>query len=225
MATVSTISGAHTPNEGRALINTNFTNVNTDLVTVKTITDSLSGDVVGENNAQTLTNKTIKSNNANGGTNNVVEITRKDIKTDLFQVKAYNADALAGIMSNIEVDAASIYDLVVSGGNGIKTHIDSQHLKIVGETDFLLNNTSQRFGVGVTDASWTTFTGYGFSNVVAGKTAITNDVAIGDSHAAAPAAPLHVKDSTAGIGEMIRLENTNDSTAPSYVGYKNASQR
>ena len=205
MATVSTISGAHTPNEGRALINTNFTNVNTDLVTVKTITDSLSGNVVGENNSQTLTNKTIKSNNANGGTNNVVEVTRKDIKTDLFQVKAYNADALAGIMSNIEVDAASIYDLVVSGGNGIKTHIDSQHLKIVGETDFLLNNASQKFGVGVSSATLATYAGYGFSNVITNKTALTSDVAIGGNHAAAPSAPLHVKDATS--GKMAIFEN------------------
>ena len=225
MATVSIISGVHTPNEGRALINTNFTNVNTDLVIIKTITDSLTGNVVGVDNVQTFTNKTLKSNNATGGTNNVVEITRKDIKTDLFQLKAYNDDALAGTISNIEVDAGSIYDLVVSGGNGIKTHVDSQHLKIVGETDFVLNNTGQTFGVGLDQASMGVYEGYGYMCLLGGTTLIGPELGVGGSHAAAPAAPIHVKSSTAGIGEMIRLENTNDSTAPSYVGYKNASQR
>jgi len=207
MATVSTISGVHTPNEGRALINTNFTNVNTDLVTVKTITDSLSGDVVGADNVQTLTNKTILSSNASAGTSNTLEVTRKDIKTTLFQLKAYNDDALAGTISNIDVDADSIYDLVVSGGNGIKTHVASQHLKIVGETDFLLNNASQKFGVGVSSATLATYAGYGFSNVITNKTALIDNVAIGNTHTATPTSPMHIKADTS-TGTMAILENT-----------------
>jgi hypothetical protein len=224
MATVSIISGVHTPNEGRALINTNFTNVNTDLVIIKTITDSLTGNVVGVDNVQTFTNKTIKSNNAMGGTNNTVEVTRKDIKTDLFQLKAYNNDALAGTISNIEVDAGSIYDLVVSGGNGIKTHVDGQHLKIVGETDFLLNNASQKFGMGVDSATLTTYAGYGYTTVLGASTANLSSLAVGAAHTAQPNATLHVKHSS--TGNMLRLQNTNPGSGfdGARLTYQNSSQ-
>ena len=208
MATISGINTTDTPNEGRTITNTNFTNVNNDLESVKAITDTLSGSIVGVGNIQTLQNKTIKSNNVDASSGNTLQVSREDINGSIFQVKTYQNGSLTGTVSNIEFDGSTTYDLIISGGNGVKTHVESQEIKIKLDPETILNETNQVLGVNVSSVS----AGY---SVEAANNVLVDQLAIG-THSTTPATLAHIRGTN---GEPLKIEKT-DSGKLSMV-YKN----
>ena len=122
MATILTVSGVHTPNEGRVIWNDNFTSLNTEVEINTTTLTGVGGSVVGTTGTQVLTNKTLISS-YRGGTN-TMSVSRRDLEASaLFLVVSDS-----GSVSDMDVSAASQYSLQILGGNGVSTSVSANVL-------------------------------------------------------------------------------------------------
>jgi len=188
-------------------MNTNFTNVNTDLETTKAVTDSVTGDVVGTENSQTLQNKTIASTNAGG--DNVMAVNRLDLTGALFKVSNANSGGVT-TSNNFVVSGTAISEFQIKGTNGIVSSVTTSGLSAVVEVGInetsVINESSQTVVIG--DSAITS----PFMFDVNGNSFFRDRVAIGPAHGGVPAANdlLHLQKSIAGIVKVV-IENTSGS--------------
>ena len=68
MASITSVTGSNTPNEGRTIWNANDTAINNEVISATAAIAAATGGLVGRTQTQTLTNKTMVSS-YRGGTN------------------------------------------------------------------------------------------------------------------------------------------------------------
>jgi len=192
MATILTVSGTHTPNEGRVIWNNNFTNLNGEVVGLSSLISAVTGDIVGTTATQTLQNKTISSLNRGG--NNSIIISRKDLENTSFLLVTSDS----GSVSDINVTAASPYSLKIFGSDSITTYVSSNTLYIKNKEICILNEPAQVLGVKVASVLGGNVAQFG------GNVIINNFLAVGAGHTAAANAEIHIKDAT----PELRIETT-----------------
>lgn len=203
MATINTVSGIHTPNEGRIIWNDNFTAVNTEVEGLSTTIGSVSGSLVGTTSVQVLENKTISSSYRGG--NNTVTVSRRDLESTAFILVTSDS----GSVSDMDVSAASQYSLQILGSNGIDTYVTSNVFYVRNSATCILNEASQVLGVGVASVTGGTVAEFG------GNVLVNNYLGAGDGHTAAPSAELHLKSSS----PELRIETTTVSGQSSTAYY------
>lgn len=209
MATITTVQGTNTPNEGRGIWNTNFTNVNAELIANTAAIAGIGGTPVGTTQTQTLTNKTLISNYIVGGTGNTITISRRDLNPGNT---LFNVLSSSGSITNIDVANASVYNLTIYGGNGISTSVGSNILYIKNSANCILNEASQKLGVAIAAVSSGNVAQFGGSVLVDGF------LAAGADHTAAGAAEVHLFSSspelriqTSGTESAITFSKSTDS--------------
>jgi hypothetical protein len=187
MATITTVQGTNTPNEGRLIWNTNFTNVNAELIANTAAIAGIGGTPVGTTQVQTLTNKTIVSNYITGGTGNYITLSRRDLNPGNT---LFNVASDSGSVTNIDVSQVSVYNLTILGGNGITTSVGSNILYIKNAANCIMNEASQKLGVAVASVSSGNVAQFGGSVLVDGF------LAAGADHTAAGSAEVHLSSSS-----------------------------
>jgi len=201
MATINTVSGIHTPNEGRVIWNDNFTAVNTEVEGLSTTIGAVGGSIVGTTEVQVLENKTISSSYRGG--NNTISVSRRDLESTAF----FLVTSDSGSVSNMDVSAASQYSLQLLGDNGIDTYVTSNVLYIRNSATCILNETSQKLGVGVASVTGGNVAEFGGNVLVSGLFGA-------GSHTAAASAEVHLKSSS----PELRIETTSSQGSLSYYG-------
>lgn len=201
MASITSVTGSNTPNEGRLLWNANDTAINNEVISATAAIAAATGGLVGRTQTQTLTNKTMVSS-YRGGTN-TFSISRRDLETSLFIVTSNS-----GAVSNVDVTQSSLYSLQLLGANGIDTYVTADVLYIRNSPTCILNATSQVLGVKVASVTAGNIAEFG------GNVKINSRLAIGAEHTSQALTGLHLKED----GPELRIETVASGIAKqSYV--------
>lgn len=200
MATILTVSGIHTPNEGRIIWNNNFANLNTEVTGLSSIINSVSGSIVGTTSNQILQNKTIASTNRGG--NNSITVSRKDLENTSFILVTSDS----GSVSDVNVTTTSPYALKILGSSSITTYVNSNILYIKNKANCIMNEPSQVLGVKVSSVTSGNVAQFG------GNVLINNYLAVGPGHTAAASTELHIKNTS----PELRIESTNTEATISF---------
>lgn len=192
MATIITVSGINTPNEGRVIWNNNFVAINTELEQISTTIGAVGGDIVGTTETQILENKTLSSSFRGG--NNTLMISRRDLESTAFMLVTSDS----GSVANMDVSAASQYSLQILGSDSITTSVVSNVLYIQNKEVCIMNETNQVLGVKVASVTGGNVAEFG------GNVIIDNYLAVGAGHSTAANAEVHLKD----VSPELRIETT-----------------
>jgi len=192
MASVTDVAGTDTPNEGRVQWNANVNAINAETSANTATIAAVGGSIVGTTESQILTNKTLVSSYRSG--TNTMTISRRDLEsTALFLVVSDS-----GTVSDMDVSAASQYDLQILGSNGVDTYVTSNVLYVRNSEVCILNETSQVLGVKVASVTGGNVAEFG------GNVIVDGNLAAGTEHAAAASAEVHLK----AASPEIRVETT-----------------
>ena len=164
------LSGTHTPAQMLTKWNSNFDAVYADIIDLENKTATISGDGVGTTGAQQIADKTALSKHIQptaGIGNWTFDLHRWDLNASQEFIRVHthwvdpsnSSNSLTGIIQDIKPGAQSgggdvdgnskdIYALVISGGNGIKTYIENQELRIEGDPNTVYNASGQTFAFG-----------------------------------------------------------------------------
>lgn len=184
MATIYTVSGVHTPNEGRIFFNDSISNINAEVTGISSTIGAVGGSIVGTTETQILTNKTLVSTNRSGS--NTLTISRRDLETaSLFLVTSDS-----GSVSDIDVTQATQYSLQLLGSDSITTTVSANVLSIANKEVCIMNETNQVLGVKVGAVTGGNVAEFG------GNVLIDNFLGVGDGHVAAGSAEVHIKSAT-----------------------------
>jgi hypothetical protein len=119
MDALTALVNTQTPNIALSGIQSNFEIIEAAIEVNEGVITGAEGVLVGTTASQTLTNKTMVP--AGRGGTNLLDIGRKDLGDDsLFNVLTYRNGLGNNSITNIKVDDDTIYNLTISGGNGVK---------------------------------------------------------------------------------------------------------
>jgi hypothetical protein len=197
--TLSGLNTSMTPNTVLSLLSTNFGTVETAVNANTLKLTGVVGTAIGAANEQELTNKTITSDNRDGSKGNIFDISRKDIGDNLFKLTAYTRAGVAdGIINNVDVNETEMYNLMISGGNGVKAQVASNVLKLTMHPTAVLTDTVSMV---VGNATLTS----GFEYDYAGTGLFRDKLGIG-YHTSALSANLHIKPTAAENNITTKME-------------------
>lgn len=184
------------PNTGRLKINTTFTNLKVTADNTASLLTGI-GDPIGTTNTKEMTNKTLVSDNITGTKNNIIQISRLDIKDNLFAIYADTG------LTNADVDEEDIYQLHILGTNGLETYVSGGKIYIGHPEDTVINEGTQTLAL----ATGAVTTGYTID--VNGYGLIRTGLSVG-AHASLSTDTLHVSGNEVSNPIVCTLKNLGD---------------
>jgi hypothetical protein len=174
---IYTIEVNDTPNSGRLKINTSLSNLQESTDETAALLSGI-GDPIGTTNTKEMTNKTLISDNISGSKNNVIQVSRLDVKDDLFEIHADTGYTAA------DVDESSIYELHILGTNGLESLVSGGKIYLRHPEHTVINRGTQTMAVAVSGVT----TGYTFD--VNGYGLIRTGLSVG-THASLATDKIH----------------------------------
>lgn len=216
MASISTqdITTQDSPNQGRTKVNSNFSTVVTAINSHDSLIGSLSGAVVDLNSSQTLSYKTLVSNNAGGY--NTITIGKDDINSSFFGVKNAYENIVVGNQTTFNIDKTN-NTLIISGLGGFEIDSDSvnQTLQLGFPQSARLNHPDGSQTLVVNNDSLTA----GYTLDINGHALVRDDMGIGNL-SGAPDHKLHLSHGTGGTSSTTAAIETNATSGTSYLYLK-----
>ena len=189
MPRFTSISGTHTPADLVTHLNANYVQADSDLTTLESKTSQITGTAVGTDSTQTLTKKTILSDNANNTTDNIIGINRRDFypaNQEIYRWQTHYVDpqtgsGTTGIIQNLYVDGTDMPHMIISGGNGIKTSVYNNELKIDMDPNVEFNASGQSFLFGADSLTGAYSSGTKFDYDINGRSLFRQGLTISDN--------------------------------------------
>lgn len=208
--TIYEVLTSDTPNSGRVKFNDSISNLKTTADATATLLTGI-GDPVGTTNTVELTNKTIVSDNVTGTKNNIIQISRLDVKDDIFTISGDT-----GIIS-VGIDGGTITNLDILGGNGIETYVDTGILYIKNPQNTVLNLGSQTFTIGSSSVT------SGYTMDVNNYSLFRSGISVGP-HSSVPTDQLHISGTDNSVAVTATIRNLGTAGSVLKLIYDNDSE-